>query len=135
MTAARLDHMLAAFGEAAIAVAAPAARERVLDVGCGAGSTSFALAACVGAEGCVLGVDISEPLIARARKTAQAGAPVAFELAAASRAALPAQGFDLLFSRFGVLFFDYTAAAFSPLREGPNPGARLAVACCRAAPQ
>src|SRR3546814_4910868 len=39
---ARLDHMLAAFGEAAIAVAAPAARERVLDVGCGAGSTSFA---------------------------------------------------------------------------------------------
>src|SRR3546814_977317 len=47
---ARLDHMLAAFGEAAIAVAAPAARERVLDVGCGAGSTSFALAACVGAE-------------------------------------------------------------------------------------
>src|SRR3546814_503616 len=78
---ARLDHMLAAFGEAAIAVAAPAARERVLDVGCGAGSTSFALAACVGAEGCVLGVDISEPLIARARETAQAGAPVAFELA------------------------------------------------------
>src|SRR3546814_5293693 len=44
---ARLDHMLAAFGEAAIAVAAPAARERVLDVGCGAGPTSFALAACV----------------------------------------------------------------------------------------
>src|SRR3546814_13661543 len=129
MTAARLDHMLAAFGEAAIAVAAPAARERVLDVGCGAGSTSFALAACVGAEGCVLGVDISEPLIARARETAQAGAPVAFELADASRAELPAPGFHLLFSRFGVMFFDDPAASFAHLREALTACGRLAFVC------
>jgi SAM-dependent methyltransferase len=63
---ARLDAMLAVFGQAAIEAAAPATGERVLDVGCGAGASSLALAARVGAGGQVLGVDISEPLIGRA---------------------------------------------------------------------
>lgn len=64
---ARLDAMLAVFGQAAIEAAAPATSERVLDVGCGAGASSLALAALVGRRGQVLGVDISEPLIDRAR--------------------------------------------------------------------
>jgi ubiquinone/menaquinone biosynthesis C-methylase UbiE len=59
--------MAAVFGQAAIEAAAPATGERVLDVGCGAGASSLALAARVGAGGQVLGVDISEPLIGRAR--------------------------------------------------------------------
>jgi len=63
---ARLDAMVAVFGQAAIEAAAPATGERVLDVGCGAGASSLALAARVGAGGQVLGVDISEPLIGRA---------------------------------------------------------------------
>jgi SAM-dependent methyltransferase len=63
----RLDAMLAVFGQAAIEAAAPATGESVLDVGCGAGASSLALAACVGTGGQVLGVDISEPLIGRAR--------------------------------------------------------------------
>jgi len=67
---ARLDAMFAVFGQAAIAAAAPATGERVLDVGCGAGASSLALAARVGAGGHVLGVDISEPLIGRARACA-----------------------------------------------------------------
>jgi 2-polyprenyl-3-methyl-5-hydroxy-6-metoxy-1,4-benzoquinol methylase len=67
---ARLDAMLAAFGQAAIEAAAPATGERVLDIGCGAGASSLALAARVGAGGQVLGVDISEPLIGRARALA-----------------------------------------------------------------
>src|SRR5216110_1221200 len=67
---ARLDARLAVFGQAAIEAAAPATGERVLDVGCGAGASSLALAACVGAGGQVLGVDISEPLIGRARALA-----------------------------------------------------------------
>jgi len=70
---ARLDAMLAVFGHAAIEAAAPAAGERVLDVGCGAGASSLALAARVGAAGQVLGVDISEPLIARARAACATG--------------------------------------------------------------
>src|SRR3954471_21799850 len=67
---ARRDAMLAVFGQVAIEAAAPATGERVLDVGCGAGASSLALAARVGAGGQVLGVDISEPLIGRARALA-----------------------------------------------------------------
>ncbi|SAK79204.1 ubiquinone/menaquinone biosynthesis methylase-like protein [Caballeronia fortuita] len=60
---ARLDAMVAGFGQAAIEAAAPVTGERVLDVGCGAGTSSLALSARVGAGGQVLGVDLSEPLI------------------------------------------------------------------------
>src|SRR5439155_10072374 len=75
---ARLDAMVAVFGQAAIEAAAPATGERVLDVGCGAGASSLALAARVGAGGQVLGVDISEPLIGRARALAPQDTPVLF---------------------------------------------------------
>ncbi|SNS75622.1 class I SAM-dependent methyltransferase [Sphingopyxis indica] len=130
---ARLDQMLAVFGDAAIAAAAPAAGDRVLDVGCGAGTTSIALAARVGSRGRVLGVDISEPLIRHARSRAPAGTPLTFELADAGRTALPAQSFDLLFSRFGTMFFDDPAAAFAHMRRALRPGGRLAFVCWRAA--
>ena len=66
---ARLDARLAVFGQAAIEAAAPAAGERVLDVGCGAGASSLALAARVGAGGTNPGIaDGFEPSIVRARK-------------------------------------------------------------------
>lgn len=129
----RLDAMLAAFGDAAIAAAAPGEGERVLDVGCGAGATSQALAARVGPGGHVLGVDISAPLIDRAREAAPAGAPLVFELADAGTAALPERAFDLLFSRFGVMFFDDPAAAFAHMRGGLKGGGRLAFVCWRSA--
>src|SRR5581483_1949004 len=103
---ARLDAMLAAFGQAAIEAAAPATGERVLDVGCGAGASSLALAARVGVGGQVLGVDISEPLIGRARALAPQDTPALFRVADASSAELPEGAFDILFSRFGVMFFD-----------------------------
>ena len=93
---ARLDARLAVFGQAAIEAAAPAAGERVLDVGCGAGASSLALAARVGAGGQVLGVDISEPLIARARALAPRDTPVLFRVADASSAELPEGAFDIL---------------------------------------
>lgn len=130
---ARLDHMLAVFGDAAITAAVVGEGEHVLDIGCGAGASSFALAECVGAQGRVLGVDISEPLIARAREQVPAGAPVAFELADAARGPLPGQAFDLLFSRFGVMFFDDPAAAFAHMRGAIKPGGRLAFVCWRGA--
>ena len=130
---ARLDARLAVFGQAAIEAAAPAAGERVLDVGCGAGASSLALAARVGAGGQVLGVDISEPLIARARALAPQDTPALFRVADASSAELPEGAFDILFSRFGVMFFDDPIGAFAHMRRALKPGARIAFVCWRGA--
>ncbi|MGN6651760.1 class I SAM-dependent methyltransferase [Trinickia sp.] len=130
---ARLDAMVAVFGEAAIEAAAPMTGERVLDVGCGAGASSRALAARVGAGGQVLGVDISEPLIGRARALAPQDTPVVFQVADASSAELPEGAFDILFSRFGVMFFDDPTAAFAHMRRALRPGGRIAFVCWRSA--
>lgn len=130
---ARLDAMVAAFGQAAIEAAAPMTGERVLDVGCGAGASSRALAARVGAGGQVLGVDISEPLIGRARAVAPQDKPVLFQVADASSAELPEGAFDILFSRFGVMFFDDPTAAFAHMRRALRPGGRVAFVCWRSA--
>ncbi len=128
---ARLDAMLAVFGQAAIEAAAPAMGERVLDVGCGAGASSLDLAARVGAGGHVLGVDISEPLIGRARALAPQDTPALFQVADASSTELPQGAFDILFSRFGVMFFDDPTAAFTHMRRALKPGARVAFVCWR----
>ncbi|MBB3648984.1 SAM-dependent methyltransferase [Rhizobium sp. BK619] len=129
---ARLDAMMAVFGQAAIEAAAPATGERVLDVGCGAGASSLALAARVGAEGHVLGVDISESLIGRARALASPNTPAVFQVAdASSSTELPEGAFDILFSRFGVMFFDDPTAAFAHMRRALKPGARVAFVCWR----
>ncbi|EDT39369.1 class I SAM-dependent methyltransferase [Burkholderia ambifaria] len=130
---ARLDAMLAVFGQAAIEAAAPATGERVLDVGCGAGTSSLALAARVGAGGQVLGVDISEPLIGRARALAPHDTPALFRVADASSAELPEGAFDILFSRFGVMFFDDPTGAFAHMRRALRPGGRVAFVCWRSA--
>lgn len=130
---ARLDAMVEVFGQAAIEAAAPATDERVLDVGCGAGASSRALAARVGAGGQVLGVDISEPLIDRARTLARQDAPALFQVADASSAELPQGAFDILFSRFGVMFFDDPTAAFAHMRRALRPGGRVAFVCWRGA--
>jgi SAM-dependent methyltransferase len=130
---ARLDAMLAAFGQAAIEAAAPATGERVLDVGCGAGASSLALAARVGAGGQVLGVDISEPLIGRARALATQDMPALFQVADAGSADLPEGAFDILFSRFGVMFFNDPTRAFAHMRRALRPGGRVAFVCWRGA--
>lgn len=127
----RLDAMMAVFGQAAIEAAAPATGERVLDVGCGAGASSLDLAARVGATGHVLGVDISEPLIGRACALAPQDTPVLFQVADASSAELLEGAFDILFSRFGVMFFDDPTAAFVNMRRALKPGGRVAFVCWR----
>lgn len=130
---ARLDAMVTMFGQAVIEAAAPAKGERVLDVGCGAGASSLALVSRVGAEGQVLGVDISEALISRARSIAQQDLPVLFQVADASSAELPERAFDILFSRFGVMFFDDPTGAFTHMRRALRPGGRVAFVCWRSA--
>lgn len=128
---ARIDRMLENFGGATIAAADARPGEKVLDVGCGSGTTTFVLAAQVGPRGHVLGVDISEQLVALARDGAAAGSPVEFLRADAATAPLLPGAFDLLFSRFGVMFFDAPAAAFAHMRRALKPGGRLAFVCWR----
>ena len=105
--------------------------ERVLDVGCGCGATTFAFAAKVGPSGRVLGVDISAPMLARAREITPPQAPVDFVLADATVHAFDPASFDLLVSRFGVMFFADPAVSFANIRKALRRGARMAFACWR----
>lgn len=118
------------WGEAVLAAAAPAAGERVLDVGCGTGWTTRAAARAVG-DGHALGVDISEMLVARAAATAEEeGVPnVAFTAADAQVHPFEKGSLDLAISRFGVMFFADAVAAFANVGRALAPGGRLAFAC------
>ncbi|MDJ0928543.1 MAG: class I SAM-dependent methyltransferase [Gammaproteobacteria bacterium] len=106
--------------------------ETVLDVGCGGGRTTLELAAAVGDAGQVLGVDVSVPILAVARERAQSISNVGFELADAAGADLGSNRFDLLFSRFGVMFFDEPVTAFANLHASLKPDGRLVFMCWRA---
>src|SRR5262249_3421484 len=80
--------------------------ERVVDIGCGTGATSIALGERVGPSGKVLGVDISAPMLARVAERLPPGAPVKFVRADATTYQFESAAFDLLFSRFGLMFFE-----------------------------
>ncbi len=105
--------------------------EFVLDIGCGAGTTSIALGQEVGAGGKVLAVDISAPLLERARERLPAGLPVEFALADATAYPFPPARADLLFSRFGVMFFADPPRSFANMRAGLRERARVVFACWR----
>jgi SAM-dependent methyltransferase len=111
------------------------AGERVLDVGCGSGSTTFAFARAVGPSGHVMGIDISAPMLARAREVTPKGAPVEFVLADATIHSFAPENFDLLASRFGVMFFADPASSFANMRRAMRRSGRLAFACWREARQ
>ena len=132
------DGQLRAYTEALVAELAPAPGESALDVGCGTGFTTRALAAGVGADGSAVGVDLSAAMIAGARAAADAsgvernGQPT-FHLADAQVADLAAlndgRPYDVIASRFGVMFFSDPDAAFANLAAAAAPGARLALVC------
>jgi ubiquinone/menaquinone biosynthesis C-methylase UbiE len=105
--------------------------EWVVDIGCGCGGTTIELGQAVGRTGHVLGLDISAPMLARAAERQPAGMPIEFLQADATTHPLPSGRFDLLFSRFGVMFFAEPARAFENMRRGLKPGGRLAFSCFR----
>jgi SAM-dependent methyltransferase len=127
-----LDAHLAPLGEVALDRAAPQPGEAALDVGCGCGATALALAERVGPRGRVVGIDVSAPMLGRAQERARAAGlrNVSF-LAADAQTHRFERGFDLVFSRFGVMFFRDFAAAFANLRAALVPGGRLAFVCWR----
>jgi len=131
-----IDELIRPIGEAALDVAAPRRGERALDVGCGCGNQTQALARRIGPGGHVLGIDISEPMLEAARaESAAVDAPCAeleFLCADAAEYAFPEGARDLLFSRFGVMFFADPVAAFANLHRALHAEGRLVFCCWRA---
>src|SRR5690348_14897497 len=121
-----LDRALNPFEDLLVnAVAAKSAR-RVLDVGCGAGTTTLAIAELLGANGRCIGIDVSEPMIALARTRAERVDSTAhFICADAQIHAFEPADFDMVVSRFGVMFFDNPVGAFANLRHTAKDGAEL----------
>lgn len=127
-----LEKVFGPLRQAALDLAAAKPGEHVLDVGCGCGGTTLTLAQTVGKAGRVLGVDISAPMLGRARERIDAaGLTATVELDdAATRRFDPV--FDLLYSAFGTMFFPDPEAAFRNLATALEPGGRMAFICWRA---
>ena len=125
---ATLDDLFQPFEALLVEAAVAAGGARVLDVGCGAGRTTRAVAKALGPGSRCTGIDISAPLIATAdaRAAAEGATNVAFIKADAQTYGFGAGSFDTVISRLGVMFFDDPAAAFANLQRALRPGGRLA---------
>ena len=130
---AQLDRQIEPLGAEALRVLNPGAGERVIDIGCGCGQTTLALAERVGAPGAVTGVDISRPMlgVARGRPVPAGAATPRFAEADAQTADLGRGVYDAVFSRFGVMFFADPAAAFANIRAALAAGGRMTFVCWR----
>ena len=132
-----IDAQISPLGEQVMDRAGIAPGERVSDVGCGCGDMTIALGRRVGPAGRVLGIDVSAPMLERAAETARAAgvANVRLENADAQTHRLSPSAFDVVYSRFGVMFFTDPVAAFTNLRAALRPGGRLAFVCWQALPE
>jgi ubiquinone/menaquinone biosynthesis C-methylase UbiE len=131
----RQDRALASVATVALDLAAPLPGEHVLDIGCGSGTTVLELAARVGPRGYVLGADIAEHSVARARERIAAAGLRHAEVIGADVAthSFVSGNFDLAFSRSGVMFFTDPTAAFTNVHRAMKPAGRLALAVLRPA--
>ncbi len=125
-----LDAMMEPLSAIALKESGAGSVDRILDIGCGCGATSLALAN-LGAS--VTGIDVSEPMLDIARKRAAATEnPANFVLADALTHSFD-KSYSLLFSRFGVMFFVDPVAAFKNLSTAINQSGRLCFICWRPA--
>ena len=113
-----LDRMFEPFEDLLVEAVAARGAQRVLDIGCGTGSTTLAVARLLAGRGEAVGIDISEPMIALARARAERSSkPPRFICADAQTHAFEPASFDMIVSRFGVMFFDDSVRAFANLRR------------------
>lgn len=128
----RLDLQVGPLGGRALARAGLGAATRALDVGCGCGGSTLEIARVVGDAGRVLGVDVSTPMLERARARAEAeglASRIEWRVGDAQTAPLGEDAFDAAYSRFGVMFFEDPVAAFRNVARALRPGGRLAFVC------
>ena len=126
-----IDASLAEITKSLLPFAAAKPGERVLEIGCGCGTATLALAKTVEPDGSVLAVDISRPMLGLARERAKAAnARIEFAEGDAAQAVFKPE-FDLVFSRFGVMFFADPLSAFANIRKGLKQHGRLAFVCWR----
>lgn len=111
--------------------ASPRPGSTVIDIGCGCGATTIELAKAVGPGGHVVGIDLSEPMLARAKERLRNFANASCRLGDATKVALADMSAELALSRFGVMFFGDPVAAFANIRSGLAPHGRLRFACWR----
>jgi SAM-dependent methyltransferase len=129
-----LDQLFKPFERLLVEAVSATSVTRVLDVGCGTGSTTLAVARLLGANGRSTGIDISDPMIAAARARAeQASTPASFIRANAQTHAFEPASFDMIISRFGVMFFDDSVRAFANLRRAARDDAGLRFIAWRSA--
>ncbi|HEY3685984.1 MAG TPA: class I SAM-dependent methyltransferase [Streptosporangiaceae bacterium] len=129
---ARYDAMVGGMNASLFAAAAIEATHRVLDVGCGAGQTTR-IAARTASEGHAVGIDLSEPMLERARRTTEAEGigNVTYEQGDAQAYPFPGGHFDVAISRGGIMFFADPVAAFGNIGGALKPGGRLVFGCGR----
>lgn len=132
---AAMDGVLQPVLDAVLARAALAPGQDVIDIGCGTGASSLQAAGIVGAAGRVTGFDISPVLLGHARRRAVGLDNVTFIEGDAQVHAFEAASADALISRFGVMFFSGTTAAFANMARALRPGAAMTVAAWGPAPQ
>ena len=127
--AERFDSMLSTFGRRLLTAAVLKPGEGVLDVGCGNGAISLEAARVVGPGGRVTGLDLSAPMLEVARRrAAEQGIDINFVQGDAQTASFD-QPFDVVMSRFGVMFFDDPVVAFANLARATCPNGRLRFVC------
>lgn len=121
-----LDRLFQPFEDVLVDAAMARSGHPLLDVGCGTGGTTLAAARRLGAGAHCVGIDISAPMIAKARARAEReDSPASFIHADAQTYAFAPARFDMIISRFGVMFFDDSVQAFTNLRRAARDGAEL----------
>ena len=126
-----MDTMLSPLGEAALNKLNFNEEENVLDIGCGCGHTTLNIAKRIGSSGNVTGLDISEPMLKRAKESAveMSITNTSFKCVDVQIEDLGDQIYSAAFSRFGVMFFEDSIAAFKNINKSLISGGYLSFVC------